>query len=249
MSKADAGVRLGPVSGFGHITDWVFDLDNTLYPAECDLFAEIDIRMTQFVSEFLGLDKAEARKVQKSYYVKYGTTLSGLMRHDGLAPEKFLDYVHNINLEALPVLPGLNAVLKALPGRKLIYTNGSRQHARQVTEAMELAHLFDGNFGIEDSDYHPKPRQISYDTFCGLYKVNPKTAIFFEDLSRNLLPAKDMGFATVLVHSEKDWGHEPIEARPASLADVTGDDGAHHIDYVTGNLTAFLEAALESLTQ
>lgn len=247
MSGHDAGVRLAPVSGFERIENWVFDLDNTLYPAECDLFAEIDLRMTAFVAKHLSLSHDEARKVQKKYYKDYGTTLAGMMRHHDLAPDDFLNYVHEINLDPLPPMPELENALKRLPGRKFVYTNGSRGHARQVVGALGLENIFDGSFGIEDADYTPKPHQSSYNAFCKLYKVNPESSIFFEDLARNLLPAKEMGFATVLVHSDKDWSHEPIEARPAGLADVTGDDGADHIDYVTGNLTAFLEAALESL--
>lgn len=247
MTAKAAGVRIAPFGKFDHVTDWVFDLDNTLYPAECDLFAEIDTRMTAFVSQALGLGPAEARRVQKHYYATYGTTLSGLMQNNRIEPADFLHYVHDIDLSPLPDLPDLRAALGALPGRKFVYTNGSRRHAEQVTEKMGLSHLFYDSFGIEDADYTPKPKQGSYDKFCALHGVDPKGAIFFEDLARNLLPAKEMGFTTVLVHSEKDWSHEPIEARPATLEDLLRDDGPDHIDYVTGDLAAFLEAARGTL--
>lgn len=228
-----------------HVQDWVFDLDNTLYPAECDLFAEIDTRMTRFVSETLGLDRAAARIVQKDYYARYGTTLSGLMQVHGLDPSEFLHYVHEIDLSPLPDLPDLRSAIAALPGRKFIYTNGSRRHAERVTEKMGLAHLFHDSFGIEDAAYTPKPHLQSYQAFCSLHQVRPDGAVFFEDLARNLKPAKSMGFTTVLVHSDKDWSHEPIEARPAARGDgAFGDDAEQHIDYVTGDLTGFLNSAL-----
>lgn len=230
-----------------HIQDWVFDLDNTLYPAECDLFAEIDVRMTRFVSNMLKLDWDEARRLQKQYYAQYGTTLSGLMVVHGLDPAEFLNYVHEIDLSPLPDLPDLRASLEALPGRKFIYTNGSRRHAERVTEKMGLAHLFHDSFGIEEADYRPKPKSEAYEAFCQLHQVTPESAIFFEDLARNLKPAKSLGFTTVLVHSDKDWSHEPIEARPAGAGDAFGDDGPQHIDYVTGDLAGFLGSAVSRL--
>ncbi|MEZ6012143.1 MAG: pyrimidine 5'-nucleotidase [Hyphomonas sp.] len=247
MSAKTAGVHIAPFGKFDHVSDWVFDLDNTLYPAECDLFAEIDTRMTDFVSRVLGLGPAEARRVQKHYYATYGTTLSGLMTVNRIEPADFLHYVHDIDLSPLPDLPDLRTALESLPGRKFVYTNGSRRHAERVTEKMGLSHLFHDSFGIEDAHYTPKPKQGSYDRFCELHGVDPKQAIFFEDLARNLAPAKEMGFTTVLVHSEKDWSHEPIEARPATLEDILKDDGPDHIDYVTGDLAAFLQAARGTL--
>ena len=229
------------VSLHHHFTDrdtWVFDLDNTLYPAECDLFAQIDQRMTDFVARFLRLDRDTARATQKQYYAEHGTTLSGLMTMHGMAPDEFLDHVHEIDLSPLPQTPDLAAALSALPGRKYVYTNGSRRHADRVTEYMGLSNVFDGRFGIEDSAYTPKPAQSSYDAFCRHFDVTPGRAVFFEDLARNLAPAHAMGFVTVLVHSTKDWSHEPEIARPAG----SGDDQPPHIDYVTGNLTQFLQS-------
>ena len=217
---------------------WVFDLDNTLYPAECDLFAEIDQRMTDFVARFLHLPRDEARATQKRYYAEHGTTLNGLMTLHGMDPLEFLAHVHEIDLSPLPTSPDLASAISALPGKKYVYTNGSRRHAARVTEYMGLAHVFDGHFAIEDSQYTPKPAQSSYDAFCERFGISPQSAVFFEDLSRNLAPAHAMGFATVMVHSEKDWSHEPEAIRPAGI----GDDQPGHIDYVTGNLTQFLQA-------
>lgn len=224
---------------------WVFDLDNTLYPAECDLFAQIDQKMTDFVARYLRLDRAEARALQKSYYAEHGTTLKGMMTMHGMAPEDFLAHVHEIDLSPIPPLPDLCDAIAALPGRKLVYTNGSRGHAERVTKHMELHHHFHGMFGIEDSAYHPKPTQAAYDAFCVHHDVDPARAVFFEDLERNLKPAHAMGFATVLVHSGKDWSHEPVEARPAGP-----DDHAHpHVDYLTDDLTTFIRQVVSFLSE
>ncbi len=217
---------------------WVFDLDNTLYPAECDLFAEIDRRMTDFVARFLRLEKAEARAVQKQYYAEHGTTLNGLMTLHGMDPDDFLAHVHEIDLSPLPKTPDLADQIAALPGRKYIYTNGSRRHADRVSTYMGINHVFDDRFGIEDGNFMPKPDLRAYEIFCNHFEIDPQRAVFFEDLSRNLAPAHKLGFQTVLVHSDKDWSHEPENARPAA----GGDDQADHIDYVTGDLTAFLRS-------
>lgn len=215
---------------------WVFDLDNTLYPASCDLFAEIDQRMTDFVARFLRLERAEARALQKQYYAEHGTTLKGMMTLHGMDPADFLAHVHEIDLSPLPQDGALSAAIAGLPGRKFVYTNGSRRHAERVTGHMGIDHLFDGMSGIEDAAYHPKPDQRSYDRFCTRHDIDPGSAVFFEDLARNLAPAHAMGFTTVLVRSDKDWSHEPVEARPAGA----GDELPDHIDYVTDDLTAFL---------
>ncbi|MEL6955930.1 MAG: pyrimidine 5'-nucleotidase [Pseudomonadota bacterium] len=224
-----------------HVSDWVFDLDNTLYPAHCDLFAEIDARMTDFVARFLRTDHGAARALQKKYYADHGTTLKGLMTLHGMDPSDFLAHVHEVDLSPLPICERLRGAISALPGRKLIYTNGSRRHAERVTSHMQIDDLFDGMFGIEDSDYHPKPDTRSYSVFCDVHSVDPAQAIFFEDMDRNLRPAHVLGFTTVLVQSDAPWAeNEPHGARPAGPGDELGD----HIHYVTDDLTGFLTAAV-----
>lgn len=220
---------------------WVFDLDNTLYPAECDLFAEIDQRMTDFVARFLRLPRDEARATQKQYYAEHGTTLNGLMSMHGMEPDEFLAHVHEIDLSPLPRTPDLAQAIGSLPGQKFVYTNGSRGHAERVTDYMGLRHVFDGQFAIEDSQFTPKPNQTSYDLFLGQFGIDPNQSVFFEDLARNLAPAKKMGFSTVLVQSDKDWSHEPESARPAGI----GDDLPPHIDYVTRDLTQFVRSIVQ----
>lgn len=222
--------------------DWVFDLDNTLYPASCDLFAQIDVRITEFVAEYLQVEKDEARRLQKQYYSDHGTTLAGMMRHHDMPPRTFLDYVHDIDHSPLPVCKALRETLIGLPGRKFVLTNGSVRHAKGVTKAMQIDDLFEGMFGIEEMAYHPKPHQSAFDKFVDQYGVDPDRAVFFEDLTRNLEPAHAMGFATVLVHSDKDWSHEPEDARPAGA----GDHHLSYVDYATDNLSEFLRTILES---
>ena len=160
------------------------------------------------------------------------------MSMHGMEPDEFLAHVHEIDLSPLPRMPDLATAISALPGRKFVYTNGSRGHAKRVTDYMGLGDVFDGSFAIEDSDFTPKPNQPSYDAFIAQFKIDPSRAVFFEDLARNLAPAQAMGFATVLVQSEKDWSHEPEDARPAGI----GDDLPPYIDYVTRDLTQFLRS-------
>lgn len=221
-----------------HIDYWVFDLDNTLYPAECDLFAQIDQRMTRFVSDLLSLPPEQARAIQKKYYAEHGTTLNGLMTLHGMKPAAFLDYVHDIDLSPIPPLVGLHTEISRLPGKKYVFTNGSRGHADRVVEKLGLTGLFDDHFGIEDTGFEPKPRPVAFDRFHDRHGIDPKSSVMFEDLSRNLKAAHDFGYTTVLVHSDKDWSHEPVGARPAGA-----DHAADHIHYLTDCLTSFLKAA------
>ena len=222
-----------------HINHWVFDLDNTLYSAATNVFAEMDDRMATFVAGFLGVDMNQAKQLQKKYYAEHGTTLKGMMVEHGMAPDGFLYHVHEVDLSPLSPCQRLSTSLSALPGRKYIYTNGSRRHAERVTRQLGIDHLFDGLSGIEDAAYTPKPDRRAYHSFCDLHGVEPREAIFFEDMSRNLEPAHQMGFTTVLVQSDHDWSHEPGAARPAAIGDAAGD----HVHYVTTDLADFLANA------
>src|SRR5215470_11101633 len=139
-----------------HVTDWVFDLDNTLYPARCNLFAQVDRRIGLFIEGLLGLEQGPARELQKRYFREHGTTLRGLMTHHGIDPRAFLDFVHEIDLAPVPPSPALDAALAALPGRKFIFTNGSVAHADRVMGRLGVAHHFEGIFDIVAADYLPK---------------------------------------------------------------------------------------------
>lgn len=216
---------------------WIFDLDNTLYRADVDFFSQIDKKMTAFISRYLALQPSEARLLQKEYLAEYGTSLSGLMAVHGMDPAEFLDYVHDVDLTALKPDPNLRAAIKALPGRKYIFTNGSKGHAKNVGTHLDVFDLFDGSFGIEDVDYIPKPKRSGYIKFCDVFDVDPSRAVFFEDSVRNLEVPKFMGMSTVLVTSDADWSHEPEITRPAG-----GTSKANWVDYITDDLPAWLTA-------
>lgn len=228
--------RLEP-SRLTEIDTWIFDVDNTLYSAGVDFFAQIDKKITAFISRYLAMHTTEARLLQKQYLIEYGTSLSGLMDVHGMDPADFLDYVHDVDLGVLKPNPKLRSAIAALPGRKLLYTNGSRGHAVNIATHLNLFDLFDGHFGIEDGHYIPKPKRAPYETFNKVFAVNPKTSIFFEDNLRNLKVPYDMGMSTVLVTSDADWSHEPEDVRPGGYVNKDID----HLDVITCDLAGWLE--------
>ncbi len=183
----------------GHIDCWIFDLDNSLYPAATNLFALIDARMSAFIQELLGCDHDEARRVQKGYFHDHGTTLAGLMAAHRVDPREFLEHVHDIDLARLSADPGVIAALDRLPGRKFVFTNGDEAYARRVLAKLGLANAFDGLHDIHAMDYVPKPDPRAYAAMCARYAICPKAALFVEDMARNLAPAKALGMTTVWV--------------------------------------------------
>jgi len=219
---------------FDHVRCWVFDLDNTLYPSRCDLFAQIDQRMTGFVGELLGLEPVEAKKLQKQLYHKHGTTLAGLMIEHKIVPERFLDHVHDIDYSPVPAAPDLVEALEKLPGRKVIFTNGSRRHAQRVLERQGTGQLFEEIFDIADANYIPKPRDEAFASFFASHAIDGSTAAMFEDLPQNLEPAHARGMITVLVHSHLD--DHPIYREVKTW----GDAPPAHIHHRTDDLPGFL---------
>ncbi|MFN0191474.1 MAG: pyrimidine 5'-nucleotidase [Aestuariivirga sp.] len=217
--------------GFAHIDTWVFDLDNTLYPASCRLFDQIDVRMGEFVSRLLGVSYAEAKARQKELFYKYGTTLRGLMVEHGVNPDGFLDYVHDIDHSPVPCDLALDQALHALPGRKLVFTNGTVAHAEKVLGRIGVTHHFGDIFDIVSSDFIPKPGRDPYLKFIGETGIAPKTSAMFEDIARNLEVPHDLGMTTVLVVSpdNKDAAH------------LNAGTAGEHVHHVTGDLAAFLK--------
>jgi len=221
---------------FSHITAWVFDLDNTLYPADCNLFAQIDQRMTRFIEDLLSLPHAEARRLQKDFYVKYGTTLSGLMNEHGVKPHDFMDFVHDIDLSPVEENKQLAELITSLPGEKYIFTNGSVRHAENVTSKLGVSGLFHSIFDIAAAEYTPKPHRETYDKFLAQHDLIPTQAAMFEDIACNLEAAHALGMTTVLIASDAAWlADEPAGKRPALPTD-THD----HVHHVTDDLTGFL---------
>lgn len=192
---------------------WIFDLDNTLYPAQCKLFTQIEKNMTRFVMEFLKLDYNAAYGLQKKYFRDHGTTMNGLMLHHDMDPHDYLNYVHEIDLSGVPRDPVLNATLDRLPGKKLIFTNGSGNHARRVTEHLGIDKHFDGIFDIIDSQFNPKPEPAVYTSMIERFGIRPDKAIMVEDMAKNLRPAAALGMTTVWIRSDNDWATEDFDRR------------------------------------
>ena len=202
---------------------WVFDLDNTLYPASSNIFTQVDEKMTRFIADFLDLNLEQAGKLRKAYYLEHGTTLSGLMKRHGLDPDHFLDFVHDIDLST--VLPdlGLDRALSRLPGRKIIFTNGPTDHAERVLDRLSIRHHFEAIFDIIGADYIPKPMPGPYDVLVDRYRLKPEETVMVEDLVRNLKPAAALGMTTVWVRSDSDLNdNEPVQ-----------DDIHHVVDDLT----------------
>jgi len=209
-----------------HIRNWIFDLDNTLYPASADLFGLIDARMTGFIQELLGLDWTAARALQKDYFHNHGTTLSGLMADHGVDPHRFLNYVHDIEMDVLAEDRRLVESIARLPGRKLIFTNGDETYARRVLAKLGLGESFEAIHDIHACSYQPKPQAHAYRSMAEAFGIEPTESLFVEDMARNLKPAKAIGMTTVWVNNGSEQGREP-------------DDRAY-VDYEVTDLGAWL---------
>ena len=221
--------------GFDHVETWVFDLDNTLYSAKHRLFDQIDERMGSFIADLFSIERHEARHIQKDYFFRYGTTLRGLMSEHDVDPEEFTAFVHDIDHSVLPIDEALANALDRLEGKKLIFTNGTVEHAEDVLAAAGIAGRFDDIFDIKASDYEPKPARRPYEKFIAKTNFEPSSAAMFEDIARNLKVPHDMGMTTVLVsYAENEDG--------ALINKLNGDaGGAHYVHHVTDDLGAFLQ--------
>ena len=213
-----------------HIEAWIFDLDNTLYPAGCNLFAQVDRRMTEYIARLLELNEADARQLQKGWFHAHGTTLAGLMAEHGVDPHHFLDDVHDIEMDVLEHDAPLAAAIARLPGRKLVFTNGDAPYAGRVLERLGLSESFEAVHDIHAMELRPKPAASAYRGLCDAHGVDPARALFVDDMTRNLAPAKAIGMTTVWV----DNGSEQ-----ASDADRS------YIDYTVRDLASWLESILE----
>ena len=219
---------------FRHVDCWIFDLDNTLYPAACDLFVQVDRRIQRFVMDLFDMAPDDARRIQKSYFHEHGTTLNGLMRNHDVDPTEFLDFVHDIDVSPVPPNPDLDRLLAALPGDKLIYTNGSVAHAERVIDRLGVTRHFAGIFDIVAAEYRPKPEPAPYDELVRRFDVQPDRAAMVEDIARNLEPAHALGMTTVWIRSDHHWSggseddpyiHHVIDDLMDWLAAVAGPDG------------------------
>ncbi|HLI11983.1 MAG TPA: pyrimidine 5'-nucleotidase [Alphaproteobacteria bacterium] len=227
MPPCQTALSPGPLD---HVATWIFDLDNTLYPASCRLFDQVDRRIGQFIAEHFDLDPVAARALQKRYFREYGTTLRGLMTEHGIDPHRFLDYVHEIDHTPVVPDPALDRALARLAGRKLVFTNGSCSHAERVMARLGVARHFEAVFDIAAAHFTPKPELACYHALIERHGVAPAAAAMIDDIPRNLLPAHGLGMTTIWVITDTEYGG-------------TGEDGGH-IHHRTENLAAFLEAVL-----
>lgn len=225
------------VAPFAHVDTWVFDLDNTLYPAGSDLWPKIDQRITVFIAHVFGIDGLSARALQKYYYQRYGTTLRGLMTEHAIEAKEFLAFVHDIDRTSLAPDAGLARAIGALPGRRLILTNGSRAHALATATQLGIADLFEDVFDIVAADLLPKPEAETYQRFFDRHAVDPARAAMFEDIERNLTVPHARGMVTTLVRPKlgQNGDREAWEDAAAGA----------HVDYVTDDLEGFLRGLIK----
>ena len=219
---------------FTHVRDWIFDLDNCLYPASTGLFDLIDERMGAYIQRLLHCDAVEARRVQKAHFHQHGTTLAGLMKDHGIDPHDFLDDVHGIPLDRIRADERLARVLPRLPGRRFVFTNGDAPYARRVLGAIGIDRHFDGLHDIHASELRPKPDPHAYALLCARLGIDPARALFVEDMAANLRPAKALGMTTVWVDNGSERGNH--DADPS------------YIDHRIADVGEWLEHILESDT-
>ena len=210
---------------------WLFDLDNTLYSGDTKVFDQVDKKMSFFISKKLNVNIAEAKKIQKSYFHEYNTTLNGMIKNHNIDAEEFLEFVHNVDLNFLKKDLDLKNELNNLMGKKYIFTNGSRAHASNVTKRIGIENIFDGVFDIVDSEFIPKPSIEPYKKIIQKYGIDPEYCIFIEDIARNLKPAHELGMKTVWIENNEPWAAE--------------FSNENFINYKTNNLSKFLRSVNE----
>ena len=206
---------------------WLFDLDNTLYSGKTKVFEQIDKKMSKYISEKLNVDINQARKIQKNYFYQYDTTLRGLVKNHKIDAEEFLDFVHDIDIDFLKKDIDLANELEKIDGKKIIFTNGSKKHAINITRKLGVDQYFDDIFDIVESDFIPKPSVKPYKKLVKKHKIDPKLCVFVEDIARNLKPAYEMGMKTVWIENEEPWAKKFSDSE--------------FVNYKTNNLSEFLK--------
>ena len=215
------------MNSFKLIKYWLFDLDNTLYSGKTKVFEQVDKKMSKYISDKLNISIEEAKKIQKNYFYEYNTTLNGMIKNHQIDPDEFLEFVHDINIDFLQKDMKLAKEIEKLDGKKIIFTNGSRKHALNVTKRIGIDQLFDGIFDIVDADFIPKPAVEAYKKLVEKHKIDPKLSVFIEDIARNLKPAYEMGMKTVWIENDEPW------AKKFSDKDF--------VNFRTNNLSEFLK--------
>ena len=211
------------------INTWIFDLDNTLYSADSGIFQQVHKLMGEFISNNLNMNLEEAKKLQSKYYKQHGTTLRGLMDNHGVDPDHFLAEVHKLDYSIVGPNKMLNQELDKLKGRKIIYTNANKQHVTDVLEKIELSNYFDEIFDIKMANYVPKPELKAYEQIIDLFNINASTSAMFDDIAKNLVPAKKVNFTSVWIDAGYENFSDDIEA------------SKQYLDYETRDLSLFIK--------
>ncbi len=206
---------------------WLFDLDNTLYSGKTKVFEQVDKKMSQYISAKLNVDIKEAKEIQKNYFYQYNTTLNGMIKNHKINADEFLDFVHDINVDFLKKDFKLAEELKKLDGKKIIFTNGSRKHAINITERIGIDQYFDDIFDIVDSEFIPKPAVEPYKKLVEKHNIDPNLCVFIEDIARNLKPAYEMGMKTIWIENDEPWAKKFSDSA--------------FINYKTNSLSEFLK--------
>ena len=215
------------MKSFKSIKYWIFDLDNTLYSGKTKVFEQVDKRMSKYISNKLSVSLEEAKKIQKNYFYEHNTTLNGMIKNHKIDPDEFLEFVHDINIDFLQKDDKLAKEIEKLNGKKIIFTNGSRKHALNVTKRIGIDQFFDDIFDIVDCDFIPKPLLEPYKKLVEKHKIDPKLCVLVEDIARNLKPAYEMGMKTVWIENEEPWASKFSDSR--------------FVNYRTNNLPEFLK--------
>ena len=210
-----------------NIKFWLFDLDNTLYSGATKVFDQVDKKMSEFISSKLNISRKEAKKIQKNYFIEYNTTLNGMIKNHKIDANEFLEFVHYVDLSFLQKDKLLDEEIEKINGKKIIFTNGSRAHAQNVTKRLGIERHFDDIFDIVSADFIPKPSFKTYEKIIEKYKIEPQYSIFIEDIARNLKPAYELGMKTVWIENDEPWAAEFSDAE--------------FINYKTDKLSKFLK--------
>jgi putative hydrolase of the HAD superfamily len=213
-----------------HVRNWIFDLDNTLYPHGARLFEQVDRRITDYIARFFKVDRDEAYKIQKGYFHTRGTTLSGLMAEHGVDPYEYLADVHDIEMDVLDENAPLAAAIARLPGRKIVFTNADALYAGKILSKLGLGESFEAIHDVHAAQYRPKPAPEAYQHLCDAYELDPAQSLFADDMARNLKPAKQIGMTTLWVDNGSEQGEE-------------GD--RDFVDFTTRDITHWLHDILE----
>ena len=215
------------MKSFNSMKYWIFDLDNTLYSGKTKVFEQVDKRMSKYISNKLNISIDEAKKIQKNYFYEYNTTLNGMIKNHKIDPDEFLNFVHDIDINFLQKDPALGKEIEKLDGKKIIFTNGSRKHAINVTKQIGIDQLFDDIFDIVDAEFIPKPSIEPYKKLVKKHKIDPKLCVLVEDIARNLKPAYEMGMKTVWIENDEPWASKFSDS--------------NFVNYKTDNLSEFLK--------